>query len=78
MEVVDIVRRTRDNISEMDVNGCTTCNPQIISDAINRYFISVGNKNDLISMTNTNYNAVISSLMDYLLGTFSMPFPRIQ
>jgi hypothetical protein len=67
---------TRVNITKMDVNGTTTCNPQIISDAINQYFLSVSN-NNLISMTNTHYNAIISSPMDYLLGAFSMPFPRI-
>jgi hypothetical protein len=36
---------TRDNITKMDVNGTTTCNPQIICDAINQYFLSVGNNN---------------------------------
>lgn len=63
----------RDNATKMDVNGTTTCNPQIISDAINQYFLSVGN-NNLISMTNTNYNTVITSPLDYLLETFLYGF----
>jgi hypothetical protein len=66
-----------DSIIEMDVNGTVTCNPQIIADAMNQYFLSIGN-NIVNGMSNINYNITINCPLDYLLHTFVKPFPVVK
>jgi phospholipase/lecithinase/hemolysin len=61
------------NIIKMEVNGSVTYNPQIIANVMNQYFLSVGN-NNFINKTKINCKDVI----DYLIGAFGNPFPRIQ
>jgi hypothetical protein len=68
---------TRDNITKMDVNGIMTCNPQIISNAMNPYFLSIADS-IVNGISNMNYNTITNSPVDYLLKTFIKPFPKIK
>jgi hypothetical protein len=66
----------RDNITEIDINGTMTCNPQIISCAMNQHFLSiaVNTVNGIYSISN---NTTTNSLIDYLFQAFVKPFPTV-
>jgi hypothetical protein len=67
----------RDSTTKMDVNGTMTCNPQITSDSMNQYFLSIAD-NIVHGISTVTYNTAINSPVDYLLQTFIKPFPAIK
>jgi hypothetical protein len=67
----------RDNITEMNVNGTMTCNPQRLSDAMNQHFLPVAG-NTVNGVSSISSNNTINSSTDYLFQTFVKPFPPIK